>query len=603
LKNCLLYLSCHLIWILNPSLGLAQHPDSLYKYYQQDVLARDSTSIQIYATYTISQINHRHTSSAQFLDSLEQMCAVSSWPKANGIFLRVKARFYDVSGNMDKALHFYNLAIDTLRMAGPNYANLSTALIGAGFVLLNTGLHKESLQTIKEAYHFAKQTRHSKNKWLALNFFGDYYYYSAFKQEQFDSALYYYLKTDSLMEEDQMSGYFKADNDLGLADVYRRLGNEKLSEKYWKRALEEAERNNNYGVIYALYVDKAEVFQEKKQFEKALELKLKAYEYVQASGYFEFIARANQHLYETYKSLGDYEHALDYYERYIAAQDSMNKHEALVRYAELQAKYESQKKEKEIVRLRNENLLQTKNSLIGLALLAGLLVGFIAWHNRKLHRKNTELKRKNREILLAQLKGQNLERKRMATELHDNLNTKIAAIRWQLEAVTPSVSEKAQSILTKTLELVDDVYGDVRLISHNLMPEKVEAMGLIHALENLLTQLKQNNKINFELVVNTKPDFQFASLTYHLYNIIFEMINNILKHAQADNGWISISALDDNILLTVSDDGVGFDIAEMTSGYGIRNITSRLENINGKWNIESSPGKGTKFFIEIPKID
>ncbi|MEM6803987.1 MAG: ATP-binding protein, partial [Bacteroidota bacterium] len=81
-----------------------------------------------------------------------------------------------------------------------------------------------------------------------------------------------------------------------------------------------------------------------------------------------------------------------------------------------------------------------------------------------------------------------------------------------------------------------------------------------------------------------------------------EMINNILKHAEADNGWISISEEDQKVLLTVSDDGKGFDIDQMSNGYGIRNITSRMENIRGKWNIESAPGKGTKFFMEIPLI-
>ncbi len=332
-------------------------------------------------------------------------------------------------------------------------------------------------------------------------------------------------------------------------------------------------------------------------------MKLEAYEYVQASGWVEFIARAHLQFYYTYKSLGDYENALMHYERYIAAQDSMKKQEATARYAELEAKYESKEKEDEIIRLQNKNLQQSRDFLLGIAGLAGLLLGFISWLNWRLRNQNKELERKNKEILLAQLRGQNLERKRMAVELHDNLNTKIAAIRWQLEAVNPSVNEKAQSILNSTLKLVNDVYGDVRLISHNLMPEKVEALGLVPALKELLFQLKQNNKINFSLVVNTPPDFQFGSLTYHIYNIIMEMINNILKHAEAENGWISLSRDDNKILLTVSDDGKGFEIGEMTNGFGIRNITSRLENINGKWNIESSPGKGTKFYIEIPQLD
>ncbi|MEM6802969.1 MAG: histidine kinase, partial [Bacteroidota bacterium] len=503
-----------------------QDADSLQRRYQAelqitDPLHKDSLSIRTYAAYAVYKINDRDSNSELLLDSLQNICDASNWPKAPAIFLRVKARYFERWGDMDQALDFYNQAIEILKKEGQNYSDLSTALIGSGFILLNTQLYEEAFKTLKEGYFYANKAQDLRNQILTLNFFGDYYYYSAFNQENFDSALYYYQQTEDLIHGHEWKGYFKCDNELGLANVYRRLGKEKESEHYFHSSLQEAERIENYGVIYALYVDKAEVFEEKGQLQKALDLKLEAYKYVQASGWLEFISRADRHLYQTYKSLGNYEEALDYYEKYISAQDSMKKEAATARYAELEAKYQSIEKEEEIYRLQNKNLQQSRDYLLWLAIIGGVLIGFISWLNWSLRRKNKELEKKNQEILLAQLKGQNLERKRMAVELHDNLNTKIAAIRWQLEAVSPTVDEKSQKILDKTLELVNDVYGDVRLISHNLMPEKVESLGLIPALENLLTQLKQNNKVNFQLVVNVGPSFDFASLTYPIYNIIF----------------------------------------------------------------------------------
>lgn len=602
------YFSILLLLFIASSCLYSQGADELYQEYLKsralkNTAAQDTQVIKAYAAYVVYQINDGVATAENMLDTLANFTANSAWPRSLGIQKRVEARYFERQGDMDRGLQLYNQAIDTLRNAGPSYQDLSTALIGSGFVLLNSQLHDEAFRTLQEGYQYAQSSGHLNNQLLTLNFFGDFYYYSAFRQENFDSALYYYQTTEQLIDTLGTWGYYKSDNDLGLANVYRRLGKQELSEMYFQRSLKEAEQYKNYGVIYALYVDKAETYEEAGDFNKALELKLEAYEYVQASGWVEFIARADLQFYYTYKSLGNYENALMHYERYIAAQDSMKKQEATARYAELEAKYESKEKEDEIIRLQNKNLQQSRDFLLGIAGLAGLLLGFISWLNWRLRNQNKELERKNKEILLAQLRGQNLERKRMAVELHDNLNTKIAAIRWQLEAVNPSVNEKAQSILNSTLKLVNDVYGDVRLISHNLMPEKVEALGLVPALKELLFQLKQNNKINFSLVVNTPPDFQFGSLTYHIYNIIMEMINNILKHAEAENGWISLSRDDNKILLTVSDDGKGFEIGEMTNGFGIRNITSRLENINGKWNIESSPGKGTKFYIEIPQLD
>ncbi len=588
--------------------GFAQRADSLYASYllalsMDDTPSKDSMLVASYAAYAEYQINDNYPGSEEIVDTLESFSLQSTWSKAHGMYLRIKGRFYDNQGNMDEALNYYNLAIDTLRASGLPYDDLASALVGAGFVLLNTQLYQQSYETLREAYRYSKEAGDLKNHWITLNFFGDFYYYSAFRQENYDSALYYYLKTDTLVEKYAMYGFYKADNDLGLANVYRRLGQQELSDKYWNRSLETAKEYENYGVIYALYVDKAEIFENQGRLNKALELKLEAYQYVQESGWIEFKARADNHLYWTYKSLGDYESALFHYEKYIAAQDSMRKNEAADRYAELEAKYESKQKEEEIIRLQNQNLQQSRNFLMVLSAIGALLIGLITWANWNLRRKNAALEKKNKEIMLAQLKGQNLERRRMALELHDNLNTKIAALRWQLEAIVPLTQNKVHKVLSSTLELVNDVYGDVRLISHNLMPEKVEAIGLIAALEGLLKQLKQNNKIAFHLVVNTQPDFDFGSLTYPLYNIIFEMINNILKHANAENGWISISNTEDKILLTVSDDGCGFDIDQMTNGYGIKNITSRLENIKGKWSIDSKLGVGTKFFIEVPLLD
>ncbi|MEZ5044546.1 MAG: sensor histidine kinase [Saprospiraceae bacterium] len=608
MKNTIRYILLVLVCYLGMVKGNAQGSAALYEKYLaskqlENPIQRDSQLVRDYAAYAIYRINERDPASALLLDSLALLANQSPWPKAYGIFLRVKARYFDIQGDMDNGLNYYNQAIDTLRQAGPDFQDLATALMGSGFILLNTQLYKEAFSTIQEGYHFAKLSGQLKSQLLALDFFGDYYYYSAFRQEKFDSALVYYLRAESFIDQYQFDSYFKSDNDHGLANVYRRLGKVELSDSYFQKSLEEAEKSGNYSVIYALYMDKAETFDEKKQYEEALELKLAAYEYVQASGWIEFISRADLQLYYSYKTLGDYKNALAFYEKYIVAQDSMKKGEASRRYAELEAKFKNKEKEDEIIRLQNKNLKQTRDFYFGVTLFGGVLLGFISLLNWRLRKKNKELAQKNKEVLLAQLKGQNLERKRMAVELHDNLNTKIAAIRWQLEAVGPSVDGKAQRILDKTLNLVNDVYEDVRLISHNLMPEKVEAIGLIAALKSLLGQLKQNNKINFRLVVNTRPEFDFGSLSYHIYNIIMEMINNILKHANAENGWISISETGDQIQLTVSDDGCGFDIGQMTNGYGIRNITSRLENIQGKWNIESSPGKGTKFFIEIPKLD
>ncbi|MEM6768893.1 MAG: tetratricopeptide repeat protein, partial [Bacteroidota bacterium] len=359
LSNCLLY---------------SQGADSLYRKFlatskSGDIPGRDTSTVKDYAAYAIWQINDRVKYVPAILDSMEGYSSQSSWPKSYGINMRVKARSYEVQGDMDQSLYYYNLAVDSLRNAGPPYDDLSTSLIGSGFILLHSGLYEEAFQTFQEANAFALQSGAIRNQLQMLDFFGDYYYYSAFGQQKFDSASKYYLLAREFIVEHGFYGYFESDNYHGLANVYRRLGQKDSAEKYFQKCLTLAEEAKNYGVIYSLYLDKAETLEEKKKFKEALELKKEAYKYVQASGFIEFIARADHQLYLTYKAVGDYANALNYYEKYNLAQDSMKKEAAAGRYAELEAKYNAKEKEDEIIRLQNENLQQARDYLFWILII------------------------------------------------------------------------------------------------------------------------------------------------------------------------------------------------------------------------------------------
>ena len=165
-------------------------------------------------------------------------------------------------------------------------------------------------------------------------------------------------------------------------------------------------------------------------YKRQLRYKLKGYEYVLQSGNKEFINRADRQLWEVYKNVNNYEKALYHYERYQNSIAEMKKSEVVELESELKYKQEIIDKETEINFLENQNFKSTRNLLLLIAGLIGILLLLTLWANRRLKRNNQELENKNKEILLAQLEGQNLERKRMAGELHDNLNTKIAAVSY-----------------------------------------------------------------------------------------------------------------------------------------------------------------------------
>ncbi|MEZ4900890.1 MAG: sensor histidine kinase [Spirosomataceae bacterium] len=293
-----------------------------------------------------------------------------------------------------------------------------------------------------------------------------------------------------------------------------------------------------------------------------------------------------------------------HYKQHKADSDSILNNEVLQKTMVSTMTYTFEKQQQanklRIQTLENDQLTQTRNLLIGLFILGILILGFVLWSNRQLNRKNRELVQKNREIEEALFKGQNIERKRVASELHDNLNTKLAAIRWHLEAMqTDTMPASNQKIHTRLLEMANDVYADVRLISHNMLPAELETHGLIVALQKLVDKLNINTKTSFHFVGGESQSRPPSSIEHQLYNIALELVNNVLKHAQASEVWISLSQTDHQMTLTVSDNGVGMPSEVQSEGIGMRNLRNRVEGLSGELKIESRPSEGTKVSIEI----
>jgi signal transduction histidine kinase len=307
---------------------------------------------------------------------------------------------------------------------------------------------------------------------------------------------------------------------------------------------------------------------------------------------------------EAYEGLGQSQKALYHFRQYKAESDSILNNEALQKITVSSMTYAFEKKQQadklRIQTLENEQLIQTRNILIGLSFLGVLGLGFVLWSNRRLKKKNEELKTKNREIEEALFKGQKIERKRVASELHDNLNTKLAAVRWHLEAMqAEDFTPFNQKIHHRLLEMANDVYADVRLISHNMLPAELETQGLASALQKLVEKLNINTKTKFHLIADGEQARPSSQVEHQLYNIALELVNNVLKHAQASDVWISLSHTATQLTLTVSDNGVGMLPEMQSEGMGMRNLKSRVETLQGELRIESEVDKGTKVSVEI----
>lgn len=231
--------------------------------------------------------------------------------------------------------------------------------------------------------------------------------------------------------------------------------------------------------------------------------------------------------------------------------------------------------------------------LISLLGISAIIYSFI------LRKKNKELLNKNHEIQEALLKGQTIERKRVASELHDNVGSLLSAVRVSLLTLnSEKLPNHDQKVYAQIQEMVENACREVRLISHNLLPEELEKYGLEVALEKMVERLNFSTPIEFTLNTKGLKDNHLDRKTaFHLYSISLELINNILKHSEATDAALTFRKKDNSLELFVRDNGKG--LQNYMKGKGLTSVEERVEAMKGKLNIESEIGEGTRTHISV----
>jgi signal transduction histidine kinase len=278
--------------------------------------------------------------------------------------------------------------------------------------------------------------------------------------------------------------------------------------------------------------------------------------------------------------------------------------------AEMQTKYETEKKERENVELKNENAIKAlelskersqRNVLVVIILLIVLSAAFItvAIKNQSKIKMSKALLKQERIKLNEIIQTQELERKRISRELHDGVGQMMAVVKMNISTIEPDSKYKAH--YKKSLELIDKSCEELRQISHQLMPGALIRGGLKDALEELA--LYMNNVGNTKVYINlngfeTRPN---EVIEINLYRIIQELLSNILKYAQAKEVHVQLTKEQGSITLMVEDDGIGLELEKLknSKGNGWHNINSRVDLLKGNLEIDTKTGKGTVVFIEL----
>ena len=204
---------------------------------------------------------------------------------------------------------------------------------------------------------------------------------------------------------------------------------------------------------------------------------------------------------------------------------------------------------------------------------------------------------KQQEITEAVIMAQEKERQEIGGELHDNVNQILASSKLYLGLAKMNTDEYSK-FLNESEKLITSAIAEIRALSHSLIPPSLDDSELAEALESIIVSVAETGslKINADLKrfnENSTPD----KLKLGIYRIVQEQFNNILKYAKATIVDLTIAHENEQLILSIKDNGVGFDKKIKTEGVGLLNIKARASLFNGKINIISSPGNGCEVVV------
>jgi signal transduction histidine kinase len=494
----------------------------------------------------------------------------------------------------------------------------------------------------KESLLLAKEMKNFNEIMSGLNSLGTVY----LNQKKYKEA-------KTTFEELQALAIKRKDADFTPISYYS-LGQTELNLKNYDKAYQFLNKELEYyepkTMRYAtskVYISEALVAQ--KKYDLAIPEILAAQKIIMKEGGDDVLKLSYKLLYESYKAKGNLSEALKYHEKFMTMKDSLSTESTQSRIRSLQFEYDNTLKESQLQKknielleekTQKQQISQTRNLFLLGGLLALVLAGVLFWNNRRLNTQNkliesqktqimlaqeqlenanqnlefkvsqrtqelalanNELIHKNEEIKTALFTGQSIERKRVASELHDNVSSLLSAVNMTMQAISgKTLSETDQKVYQNVREMIKSAYAEVRNISHNIMPAGLEKDGLLHTIEQLLEKINANKQLSFNLITKGIEERLPVQIELNVYSLILELINNIIKHSEATKATINLLQKDNSLTLKVNDNGVGFDIQDSSFGNGMTNMKSRIDALNGTFSCESERQKGTQFEIKIP---
>jgi two-component system NarL family sensor kinase len=520
---------------------------------------------------------------------------------------------YVSQGKKDSAFYYLFYALRLANKANDS-AEIASVFIELGNLYSMYGEPGKSFTCLKNGLKIFSGLNDTMNLIRAYSGLGSHYY----QLKEYRSALPYFLRSVYLSER---SGNLVS---LGASMHNTALCYDVLSEfvnarYYYLNALKYFNENGMEPDVAMIYYNLGNMYKNMHHSDSVIWFTRKSLELSQRLGIPGTVMICYKQLANTWADKGNYLKAYDYHVQYTELSDSLLNNEKVKQIAEMQTQYDTEIKEREIVLLSEQNRTRVaqRNFFIAGSIVLFLCISImsIVYINRqRIAKKNELISRQQIDELLkgqelktynAMIEGQEEERKRIATDLHDRLGSMLSTVKLlfsSLDTKIDKAQEHNQQQFDKAGSLLDEAVVEVRRISHNLSTGMVMSFGLVPALQELCESIDNSKLIRCRLLVYGMTDRLEQQTEIGLYRMIQEVFSNILKHAKARQVTVQINRVADSLNITIEDDGIGFDSEEkrISGGMGLKNLETRAAQLNGVYHIDSQPGRGTISIIEIP---
>lgn len=524
-----------------------------------------------------------------------------------------QASLHQKYGALFQQKQLYDTAIRKYLLAAELYKqtdNENLAIVGFYNIAVMYGF----LDQPEKALYYARQVNRIAQKtgdpeFLLRSFIALGDAFTATKE--YDSIYFYAQK--GLSHPDVAGNPFIAGKFYQLKGIYFLKGQADYNNALisFDSALKHFEKINLPYEKAMIYQNMANVYLQKKDYINAIKFGNIAVEICKPLKMYELQSQAVSDLAQAAEYSGQVSMAFNYLKEYIALQDTLEQLNKKKLVNELEAKYQSEKKE--ALLLAQQNTIYRKNIwnyiLVGSAvtlLIISLLVYFNYRQKQKLQQQRIAELEATQKLMATEavLKGEEQERTRLAKDLHDGLGGMLSGIKYSFNNMKGNMimTEENRQAFERSMDMLDTSIHEMRRVAHNMMPEVLLKFGLDTALRDFCNDINRMGqlKISYQSI-GLKDTAIPQTAAIIIYRIVQELINNTMKHAGAANAIVQVTQEEGRLSLTVEDDGKGFDknVLAGSTGMGWSNIKNRVEFLKGDLDVRSEENKGTSVHIEI----